>query len=257
VAWTTVSRERRPVRGALSPAGGRTPVVDAHAPPAPVDTSAVVETSAALETAAVVETSAPVETSASAWRRPAALLLALAFGCQAFGYYGVTAWLPTLLADERGLSRAAAGVSSSLFQIMGIIGAVVVPLVIRSGLGHRGVMLGICTSWIVLPLGLVVAPALWWLWCCFGGFAQGGGFTIIFTIVLRQARGIVDRQRLSTLVQGLGYAIGACGPTVVGAVHQATGSWDAPMLVVAFGLVVMAVAGTTAATLSPPVPAAV
>ena len=67
------------------------------------------------------------------WRRPVALLLTAAFACQSFGYYGITAWLPSLLADERGLSRAAAGVSSSVFQVLGIIGAISVPFLIHRG----------------------------------------------------------------------------------------------------------------------------
>ena len=54
--------------------------------------------------------------------------LTLAFCGQAFSYYSVTAWLPTLLADTRGLSLAASGASASLFQVAAIAGALGVPL---------------------------------------------------------------------------------------------------------------------------------
>ena len=38
-------------------------------------------------------------------RRPTTWMLTIAFAGQAFAYYGLTAWLPTLLADEQGMSR--------------------------------------------------------------------------------------------------------------------------------------------------------
>ena len=183
------------------------------------------------------------------WRRPVALLLTAAFACQSFGYYGITAWLPSLLADERGLSRAGAGVSASVFQFLGIVGAVSVPFLIHRGFSRRAVMIAVSAGWAVLPIGLIVAPAAWPLWCAFGGAAQGGGITIIFTLVLAQVDGVGERQRMSTLVQGLGYALGATGPTVIGAVHQATGSWTAPLLVIAVALAGLAVAGVLATTL--------
>ena len=191
----------------------------------------------------------PATCAAPIWRRPAAVLLTAAFAGQSFSYYGVTAWLPSLLADERGLSRTGAGLSSSLFQILGIVGAVIVPVLVHRGLSQRVVFIGVSLCWAVLPTGLIVAPALWSLWCAVGGLAQGGGITCIFVLVLHHARGVGDRQQLSTLVQGVGYGIGAAGPTVVGAVHQLTGNWQAPMVVVAIAVVLMAVTGTIAATL--------
>lgn len=188
-------------------------------------------------------------TALAMWRRPVALLLTMAFACQSFGYYGITAWLPSLLADERGLSRAAAGVSSSVFQVLGIVGAVSVPFLIHRGFSRRAVMIAVSAGWGVLPVGLIVAPAGWPLWCAFAGAAQGGGITIIFILVLAQVDSVGERQRMSTLVQGLGYALGAAGPTVVGAVHQATGSWTAPLLVIAVAVAGLAIAGVLAATL--------
>ncbi len=50
------------------------------------------------------------------WRRRVGWLLVAAFAGQSFSYYGLTAWLPEILADLRGLGPASAGVASSLFQ---------------------------------------------------------------------------------------------------------------------------------------------
>ena len=77
--WTTALR-RQVARAAAAEAAGTAP------PPPP-----------------------PAVPGRSVWRTPAAWGLMLAFAGQAFSYYGATAWLPTLLADETGLSRASAG----------------------------------------------------------------------------------------------------------------------------------------------------
>jgi CP family cyanate transporter-like MFS transporter len=76
-----------------------------------------------------------------------------------------------------------------------------------------------------------------------GGVAQGGGLVVVFVAVVRLARDEADARRLSAMVQGGGYAVAAVGPYVLGAVHEATGGWDAPLLVVVVALLVMATAG--------------
>jgi CP family cyanate transporter-like MFS transporter len=58
---------------------------------------------------------------------------------------------------------------------------------------------------------------------------------------------VVENRRLSAMVQGGGYAVAASGPLVIGAVHDATGGWTVPLLVILGAMVVMAVAGTASA----------
>jgi CP family cyanate transporter-like MFS transporter len=178
----------------------------------------------------------------SLYRRPSTWGLLLAFGGQAFGYYGLTAWIPTLLHDEVGLSRAGAGASSSVFQIVAVVGALGVPVL---ALRLRPVIIVALVSlcWMVMPLGLLLAPQLWLLWSIFGGAAQGGGITIVFIIIVRLVTSDVEARRLSALVQGGGYALASLGPLVVGAVHGASGGWSVPMLVVFTAVLVLGVSG--------------
>ncbi|WP_181783894.1 MFS transporter, partial [Pseudonocardia pini] len=65
------------------------------------------------------------------WRRPVVWGLTFAFAGQAFAYYGVTAWLPSLLRDELDMTESAAGLSSSIFQIAAVVGAFGVPVLLR------------------------------------------------------------------------------------------------------------------------------
>jgi MFS transporter, CP family, cyanate transporter len=180
------------------------------------------------------------------WRRPLVIGLTLSFGGQAFSYYGVTAWLPSLLSDRIGLSRGEAGASSSIFQIVALVGAFAVPVMVARQVPSRIILLSVCAAWMCLPVGLILAPAAWPVWCAFGGAAQGGGFTTIFSVVVARAADSRDARHISASVQGGGYIIGACGPLVVGSVHSSTGGWTAPMLSVAAAVAVMATAGTVA-----------
>jgi len=175
-------------------------------------------------------------------RRATTWGLTLAFAGQAFGYYGITAWMPTLLHDEVGLTRAGAGASSSVFQIVAVIGALGVPIL---ALRVRPAVIigGISVFWMAMPLGLLFAPGLWFLWSIFGGAAQGGGITIVFIIIVRMVTTDTEARRLSALVQGGGYALASLGPIVVGAVHDGSGNWAAPMLVVFVAVLVLGVSG--------------
>jgi CP family cyanate transporter-like MFS transporter len=182
----------------------------------------------------------------SLFRRFSTWGLTLAFAGQAFGYYGLTAWIPTLLHDEVGLTRAGAGASSSVFQIMAVVGALGVPFL---ALRLRPVVIVALVSacWMFMPLGLLFAPHLWLLWSLFGGAAQGGGITIVFIIIVRMVTSDLEARRLSALVQGGGYALASLGPLVVGAVHDASGGWTLPMVVVFVSVLTLGVSGVLSA----------
>ncbi|MET4095460.1 MFS transporter [Arthrobacter sp. UYCu712] len=157
--------------------------------------------------------------------------LTFAFAGQAFSYYGLTAWLPSLLADELGMAPAAAGAGSSLFQILAIVGGLGVPLAARFA-STTAVGLALGLLWLTVPVGLLLAPELWWLWCSFGGVAQGGGITLIFLAVIRLARDQTSAARMSAVVQGTGYSFGAVAPTLLGYVHGVSGAWTGPLLMI-------------------------
>lgn len=172
--------------------------------------------------------------------------LTLAFGGQAFSYYALTAWIPTLLHDEIGFSAESSGASSSVFQIMAVVGALGVP-VLATRFRPRGIIALVGFLWLAMPLGLLFAPQLWLLWSVLGGAAQGGGITVIFIVIVRIVTSDADARRMSAFVQGGGYLIGSAGPLVAGSLHGATGSWTAPLLVVLVAVLTLGVAGTIAA----------
>lgn len=176
----------------------------------------------------------------SAWRVPAAWELGVFFGVQALMFYSTTAWLPTMLQAYGGLDAAAAGTALSLFQLLGIVGAITVPLLIRGPQLRYVVVVVICVLWMVLFAGLLLAPQAWPLWCALGGVAQGGGIAMGLSLIAMRASGGDAARGVSAVVQTVGYCLGAIGPVLIGGLATATSAWTAPFSVL---LVLSAVLG--------------
>ncbi len=169
------------------------------------------------------------------WRRPTPWLLGAAFGAHTFMFYGLTAWLPRYLVAAGGMSVNAAGFAASLFQIFGLAGSFGVPAVMAiRGLSRYAPLATVAAAWLVMPLGLLFAPDWWLLWLLSGGYASGGGFAVIFTLIMERADGLDDNRRVSAFVQGTGYSVAAISPTLIGYTLEATGGWA-----LGFGIVAM------------------
>ncbi|MDQ1129621.1 CynX/NimT family MFS transporter [Microbacterium sp. SORGH_AS_0888] len=168
-------------------------------------------------------------------------VLGAAFAGQAFSYYAVTAWLPTLLTD-RGFGSEASGAIAAFFQVAGIAGGLLVP-VLTTRVSIMSGALAVGLGWLTVPIGFLVAPELWWLWCLIGGAAQGGGLTVVFIMVAALGGGPREITGRSGIVQGIGYGLAALGPTIVGGVHEWTGDWTLPLLVILLAVLLFGVLG--------------
>lgn len=182
----------------------------------------------------------------AAWRRPVAWLLLITFSGQAFAFYGVSTWLPTLLSDLLDLDAAAAGAGASLFQGPAIAGALAVPLLARR-MRVRTLLWLTSGAWAALPAGLLLAPSGWVVWVTLGGVAQGAGITVILLILVRLGGSGRQAGQLSAMVQGGGYLIGAAGPVALGSLHDFSGSWTPALLAVGASVAALLVAGSIAA----------
>jgi CP family cyanate transporter-like MFS transporter len=175
------------------------------------------------------------------WRNRLAWTVSGVLAVQSALYYAVTAWLPSLLVDELARGGAAAGASAaSLFQILGIPGTLIVPLVVRRSTSQRGLGLTVATGWAVLVVGLLAAPAAWPVWAVVGGVAQGAGLALAFTLVVLRSADEEQARRLSGMGQLVGYGGGALGPLAVGALYAASGSWTLPLAFLVVLVVVQA-----------------
>jgi CP family cyanate transporter-like MFS transporter len=176
---------------------------------------------------------APAARPGSVWRHPVAWALGLLLALQTLLYYAMTTWLPTVLADRLHADLATGAAAASLFQLVGILGALLVPALVGRWRGQVGFGLVVGAGWVVLFAGLLVWPAGWGLWVTLGGLAQGAGVALSFTVVVLRAHDEGMVRRLSGMSQFVGYGLGATGPVLAGGLYGASGGWGLPLVVLA------------------------
>lgn len=181
------------------------------------------------------------------WRSPLAWSMGLLFGMTSLNVYAAFAWLPELLTDLAGVSPAQAGVLLSLYAGMGIPFSLAVPVLASR---MRSVAPLIALGFVCFAagyLGLLFAPAaLPWVWVALVG-AGPLTFPLVLVLVGLRSRTPEGTVALSGFTQGVGYALGALGPLLVGVLHELSGGWTAPLAFLLLTLVVIAVAGRVVA----------
>jgi CP family cyanate transporter-like MFS transporter len=159
-------------------------------------------------------------------RTPLAWVMALFFGAQSAQAYAQFGWLPAMFHDA-GLSEGAAGAIQSIVPGIGIPTTLALPYLIAR-FGSKPVLPWIFTAVTVAGwLGVLLSPtSAPWLWAALLGLG-GTAFTWVLTMVAKRARTHEGTAALSGFVQGTGYLIASIGPFGAGALHDATGDWDA------------------------------
>ena len=167
------------------------------------------------------------------WRLPLAWALAVGFLAASTVAYVSFAWLPQLLVDTAGVTPATAGALLALFAAMGIPASLLVPLLVTRYHATRalfGVAVGTGLAGIA---GLLFAPqAAPWLWIGLLGL-EPLLFPLTLVLLGLRSRTHEGAVALSGFVQSIGYGIVALFPVGIGLLHDATGSWTGPLLVLA------------------------
>ncbi len=150
------------------------------------------------------------------------------FGTQALQAYVVFGWLPEILTTA-GTSDTVAALYVSLLALIGVVIAAVVPLL----LGRMRVTFLIITmamSYLAGYLGLLVdAGGATWLYTVLIGIGTGA-FPVALTLVGLRARTSAGTLALSGFTQSFGYLLASAGPFLFGLVHDLTGGWTAPLV---------------------------
>jgi CP family cyanate transporter-like MFS transporter len=165
----------------------------------------------------------------------------LYFGFQSCGFYVILSWLPTIF-QSHGIGRTTAGLLLGTSMIVGLPGALLLPRIAARSRG-QGRFAVVYSCFVAAGLaGLLAAPtAAPWLWVVLIGIGQQASFPLALIMVVLRSRSVAETAGLSTLMQGVGYLMAAVGPVAVGALHDATGSWD-PAIITLLVLLVFQVA---------------
>jgi CP family cyanate transporter-like MFS transporter len=179
------------------------------------------------------------------WRSPLAWGMAITFAMNSLDSYAMFAWLPQILIDG-GTSAHAAGIWLSVFAILGLPPALVAPVLAARMRNPIGLVIGFVICFVLSYLGLLLAPGgPVWLWILLGGFGPGA-FPVLLALINLRTRTSAGAASLSGFTQGIGYAVAAIGPLLVGVLYDATGTWTAALLFLIGTLVVLALAATVA-----------
>lgn len=157
------------------------------------------------------------------------------FGIQSMGFYALLAWLPNLAMDS-GMDPNEAG---SLVSLMTIVG-VPIGLVLSSNFGKFkqlstiGSMVSLLTA-----VGLVLLLLKLWLPAVIViGIGQASSFPLSLNLISTRAANQQLTTMLSSISQGIGYLVAACGTFFFGWLAKETGNWNVSVSgLIAFTLV--------------------
>lgn len=159
------------------------------------------------------------------YRNPLAWQVTAYMGLQSSLAYIVFGWLPTILV-ARGMDPVAAGAALSISILIQVISAIAAPTLGARMRDQRAVILTVMLITLVGFMGCMYAPIdSIWLWVAILGFGQGGCFAMALTLLALRADSLDSANALSSMAQGIGYIIAACGPLAVGFIYQFSGSW--------------------------------
>jgi CP family cyanate transporter-like MFS transporter len=163
-------------------------------------------------------------------RSPLAWALVLTFFANTTTTYVLFAWLPTILADA-GLGTEVGGRWLAVFAILGLPASIVAPVLTARMRNPYPLVAAFVVCWIIGLLGLMLSPAHGTAaWMVLVGLGPGS-FPVILTLIGLRSRTPAIAVALSGMVQGLGYALAIVGPVGIGVLHDATGSWRGPFVV--------------------------
>ena len=164
-------------------------------------------------------------------RSPLAWMVTLFFGLQAFVAYIAMGWLPQVLMDA-GVSRGDAGLLLGLISVLAVPISLTVPAIAARQGSQTWWIAGLGAFGFAGVLGLVLAPsASPLLWSVLVGIGMSV-FSLALTVIALRAKTGEETASLSGMAQGFGYLLAALGPFLFGLLHEATGGWTVPLVMV-------------------------
>lgn len=179
------------------------------------------------------------------WQDPLAWQVTAYMGLQSLSYFAITSWLPTLLVT-RGYDPVGAGWLLSLSALAGIVGAVFAPVLAARRRSQRGMAFGMTMITAAGMLGLLALPGLEPVAVTLIGIGQNAALGVALTMVALRAPDAGRAAQLSGMAQTVGYLLAAAGPFAMGFLHDLTGGWTVPLVLLLVLLVVQGSAGILA-----------
>lgn len=179
------------------------------------------------------------------WRSPLAWQVTIFLGINSLIYYVIIGWLPAILLSH-GYSETQAGSMHGLLQLATAAPGLAVPLVLHRLKDQRGIAGFTALLCAVSAAGFWFVPDQAILWTLIFGFGSGATMILGLTFIGLRAGSAHQAAALSGMAQSVGYLLAACGPPLMGKIHDAAGDWRIPLMACALAAVVMAICGVLA-----------
>jgi len=171
-----------------------------------------------------------------------ALGLALFFGIQSMQAYVTFGWLAQILRDS-GVSASTASLLLSYYSALGFPAALIMPIVVARSRDLRPFVvvfaIFLATGFGGLWLAPLWSPILWVTLISVAGFS----FPMALALITARTRDPHVTGGLSGLTQSVGYIFSGLGPLLVGILHEVTGGWSLPLLMIAGSAVFLLLGG--------------
>lgn len=179
------------------------------------------------------------------WRSALAWQVTLFLGINSLVYYVIIGWLPAIL-QSLGYSEAQAGSLHGLLQLATAAPGLAIPLILHRLKDQRAIAIIVALMCAISACGLWFWPGQAVVWTLIFGFGSGATMILGLTFIGLRANSAHQAAALSGMAQTIGYLLAACGPPLMGKIHDANGDWQIPLLAVALISVVMALFGALA-----------
>lgn len=178
------------------------------------------------------------------WRSPLAWQVTLFLGLNSLIYYVIIGWLPTILISH-GYSEAQAGSLHGLLQLATAAPGLAIPLILHRFNDQRWIAALVSLLCAVGAAGLWFVPGQAVIWTLLFGFGSGATMILGLTFIGLRASSAHQAAALSGMAQSVGYLLAACGPPVMGKLHDASGSWYLPLSGVTVLAIIMRFSAST------------
>lgn len=183
--------------------------------------------------------------SRAIWRSSLAWQVTLFLGINSLIYYVIIGWLPAIMISH-GYSEAQAGSLHGLLQLATAAPGLLIPLVLYRFKDQRTIAALVSLMCAIGAAGFAVMPEQAALWTVLFGFGSGATMILGLTFIGLRASSAHQAAALSGMAQSVGYLLAACGPPMMGKIHDLNNSWQIPLVGVALLALIMAVFGVCA-----------
>lgn len=175
---------------------------------------------------------------------PLAWYVTLFMGLQSLLFYVLMAWLPSILVSD-GYRASQGGWMILVLQIISLPASFLAPVLASRRQSQTGLAVFASVLYVIGFAGMLSGKWMI-LWIIFLALAGGALISLALLFFTLRTHTAQQAAELSGMGQSGGYLLAALGPVFLGFLHDLTGGWLVPEIILIFLSLIMLVAGSRA-----------